>query len=252
MMDGTWRGRGRVVIVPGRFNHPDPPMTFQLDQVVPWGRSFDEYAAMFALDEGDLAKRILGCGDGPASFNAGLTARGGRAVSVDPIYRFSREDLAARIEATYPVVLEQTRRNAAEFVWSGIPSVEELGRVRRAAMEAFLADYPAGSEAGRYVVGALPGLPFTDRSFDLALCSHFLFLYSAHFDEDFHVRALLELLRVAQEVRVFPLLELGAVRSRHLDGALARLAGAGCRAEVAAVPYEFQRGGNEMLVLSTA
>lgn len=55
-------------------------------------------------------------GGGPAGFNAGLTARGGRVVSVDPIYQFSREDIAARIEATHPVVLEQARRNAAEFV----------------------------------------------------------------------------------------------------------------------------------------
>jgi hypothetical protein len=41
-----------------------------LTEIVPWGRSFDEYRAMFALSEGDLGGRILGCGDGPASFNA--------------------------------------------------------------------------------------------------------------------------------------------------------------------------------------
>ncbi|MCI5142695.1 MAG: SAM-dependent methyltransferase, partial [Candidatus Electrothrix sp. ATG1] len=43
-------------------------MTFQLKEIVPWGRSFQEYVAMFALSEDDLGKRILGCGDGPASF----------------------------------------------------------------------------------------------------------------------------------------------------------------------------------------
>jgi len=32
---------------------------------------------MFALSEGGLAGRVLGCGDGPASFNAGLTGREG-------------------------------------------------------------------------------------------------------------------------------------------------------------------------------
>ena len=41
---------------------------FTLEQVVPWGRSFDEYCNMFALSSDDLALRILGCGDGPASF----------------------------------------------------------------------------------------------------------------------------------------------------------------------------------------
>ena len=27
---------------------------FTLDQVVPWGRSFDEYRSMFAIDEADF------------------------------------------------------------------------------------------------------------------------------------------------------------------------------------------------------
>ena len=48
----------------------------KLEQVVPWGRSLAEYRAMFALSEADLQRRILGCGDGPASFNAEMTAAG--------------------------------------------------------------------------------------------------------------------------------------------------------------------------------
>jgi len=59
-------------------------VSFSLDQVVPWGRSFEEYVAMFSLTEEDLAGRILGCGDGPASFNCELTRRGGMIVSLDP------------------------------------------------------------------------------------------------------------------------------------------------------------------------
>lgn len=39
-------------------------MAFTLDKVVPWGRSYDEYVAMFALSSDDLRRRILGCGDG--------------------------------------------------------------------------------------------------------------------------------------------------------------------------------------------
>jgi hypothetical protein len=38
----------------------------KLAEVIPWGRSFDEYRRMFALTDGDLAARVLGCGDGPA------------------------------------------------------------------------------------------------------------------------------------------------------------------------------------------
>ncbi len=60
-------------------------MAFHLDQVVPWERSFDEYVAMFALETQNFGRRILGCGDGPASFNAELSPRGGAVVSVDPL-----------------------------------------------------------------------------------------------------------------------------------------------------------------------
>ena len=73
-------------------------MAFRLEEVVPWGRSFEEYQAMFALSDKDLSGRILGCADGPASFNAGLTKRGGKIVSADPLYRFSREEIRNRID----------------------------------------------------------------------------------------------------------------------------------------------------------
>jgi len=222
-------------------------MPFTLDKVVPWGRSFDEYVAMFALTDGDLEKRILGCGDGPAAFNSGLTKRGGRIVSVDPVYQYSAAAIRLRIDETYEKILEETRKNRDEFIWTDVRSPEDLGRRRMAAMEGFLADYPDGRRNGRYAAGALPHLPFRDEAFDLALCSHYLFLYSAQLSLDFHVRSVEELCRVAGEARVFPLLELGSRRSRHVDDVLSFLTGAGFDARIEKVPYEFQRGGNEML-----
>ncbi|ENO8571916.1 SAM-dependent methyltransferase, partial [Vibrio parahaemolyticus] len=45
----------------------------KLEDVVPWGRTLKEYELMFNILEEDKEKRILGCGDGPASFNAELT-----------------------------------------------------------------------------------------------------------------------------------------------------------------------------------
>lgn len=225
-------------------------MSFALEQVVPWGRSFDEYVAMFALSHDDLKKRLLGCGDGPASFNALLTRQGGRVLSVDPLYRFSAEEVRQRIDETYADVMEQTRLNRHEFMWTTIKSVDELGRIRMAAMEEFLSDYPKGLEQGRYVDGELPNLPFTDNEFDLAVCSHLLFLYSAQLPEDFHVASIRELCRVADEVRIFPLLELGARTSRHLQGVSDRLSAMGHSVSIVRVPYEFQRGGNQMMKIA--
>lgn len=222
-------------------------MSFTLKNVVPWGRSFGEYAEMFALSDADLLKRILGCGDGPASFNALLTRQGGNVLSADPLYRFSTTDIRLRIKETYAEVMEQTRKNRHEFTWISIKTMDELGRLRMAAMEEFLLDYPDGLARGRYVDGELPHLAFVDGEFDLALCSHLLFLYSEQLSEDFHVASIREMCRVAREVRVFPLLELGARISRHLPAVAARLAAEGYEVTTVPVRYEFQRGGNQMI-----
>ena len=225
---------------------------FTLDDVVPWGRSFDEYRRMFALTEADLRLRILGCADGPASFNAVATARGFRIVSCDPLYRCGAHEIRDRIAVTYDHIMDQTRRNADEFVWDTIGSVEELGRLRMDAMETFLGDFDAGKSAGRYVDAELPTLPFVDRSFDLALCSHLLFLYAGQLTDVFHRASVFELLRVAAEVRVFPLLELGGDVSRHVAGVVEAVRTAGYHAVVETVPYEFQRGGSQMLRLTSS
>lgn len=227
-------------------------MGFDLENVVPWGRSYDEYVRMFSLTPADLRCRILGCGDGPAAFNGALTRQGGAVVSVDPIYAFSAEAIRGRIAETYATVMDQLRRNQGDYVWRDVASVAQLGRLRMSAMDAFLADFDAGKGEGRYVAGELPSLPFADGAFDLALSSHFLFLYSAHLSAGFHLQALQEMLRVASEVRVFPILTLDGALSPHLRSVEDRLASQGYAVEVRRVAYEFQRGGNEMLLIRRA
>ncbi len=222
-------------------------MPFSIDQVIPWGRTLDEYEAMFSLLPQDKAGRILGCADGPASFNAEMTAQGCRVVSADPLYAFASEVIAQRGRETFELVLDQTRRNRQDFVWDRIDSPEALGQLRMEAQQLFLEDFPCGRADGRYIDASLPDLPFSDGVFDLALCSHFLFLYSQQFDLEFHVLAMQEMLRVAREVRVFPLLQLGGAPSPHVQGVVAACRAAGMRAELVSVNYEFMRNGNQML-----
>jgi hypothetical protein len=224
-------------------------MGLHLDTIVPWGRSYDEYRRMFDLTADDLHRRILGCADGPAGFNAVLSQRGGAVTSVDPLYAFTASQIRHRIQETYDIILEQLRLNHADYVWDVIPSVDALGAMRMAAMETFLADYEAGQRTGRYVTGQLPELPFEGDRFDLALVSHFLFLYHHQLSADFHHQALRELLRVASEVRVFPLVTLEGQPSPALPTVTAQLTGAGYTIDVRTVPYEFQRGGHHMLVI---
>ncbi|HUR00820.1 MAG TPA: class I SAM-dependent methyltransferase [Gemmatimonadaceae bacterium] len=205
---------------------------------------------MFSLADSDLASAILGCADGPASFNAQATEQGVRVTSVDPIYALSTAQIRERIAATSNDVIEQTRQNQQEFLWTSIASPEELLEIRMRAMELFLTDYEIGKAEGRYVTGSLPSLPFEDASFDLAVCSHFLFLYSEQLGADFHLSAIHELCRVAKEVRIFPLLGLGAIRSAHVSRIASSFRQRGFSVSIDRVPYEFQRGANEMMRIS--
>ena len=182
-------------------------MPFTLEEIVPWGRSFTEYVGMFSLTAADLEKRILGCGDGPASFNATMHAKGRRVVSVDPLYQFSGEQIRGRVREAYNTILDQLIANQVAYVWTTIASPQDLGRVRLEAMAEFLRDFLRGKGEGRYLPHELPELPFTDGEFDLALSSHLLFTYSKQLSVDFHCRAVLEMCRVAREVRIFPLLD---------------------------------------------
>jgi hypothetical protein len=223
----------------------------RLNEVIPWGRSFDEYRRMFALTADDLAGTILGCGDGPASFNAEATGLGHRVVSCDPVYAFSAREIERRVQECYATVISQVKRSLDGFVWGYFRDPEHLGQCRLAAMRRFLEDFEAHKQEGRYVAASLPRLPFQHNKFSLALVSHVLFLYSERFSLGFHVAAFEELLRVAGEVRVFPLLTLDRQWSPHLDPVRDHLTRAGFEVEVVAVEYEFQwaddHAGNRML-----
>jgi hypothetical protein len=221
-------------------------MAFTYESAVPWGRSFEEYVQMFALSERDLSLRILGCADGPAAFNAVMARRGLNVVSCDPLYQFNAAQIRKRIAETYENIIDQTYRNMDKFVWDRIRSVEELGQKRRAAMDEFLDHYEQRNE-GRYVGGELPDLPFESGTFELALCSHFLFLYSPILSLSFHEKAIEAACAVAREVRIFPLLTYDGETSSYVEPIVRRLQSDGRTVHIESVAYEFQRGGNKML-----
>ncbi|MCU0548616.1 MAG: SAM-dependent methyltransferase [Leptolyngbya sp. Prado105] len=218
-----------------------------LNAVVPWGRTLAEYQEMFNLSDTDLDAKILGCGDGPASFNAEMTALGYSVISIDPIYQFSADEIRQRVQETYDSVISQVKQNLDRYVWKNFRDADQLGQARLAAMERFLLDYEAGHAENRYQFQALPRLAFESDQFELCLCSHLLFLYSNQLSLEFHLASIAELLRVSQEVRIFPLLKLDGERSPYLETVMAELKHQGFDVEVSTVAYEFQKGGNQML-----
>jgi hypothetical protein len=203
---------------------------------------------MFDLAPDDLAGSVLDCCAGGSSF-AAETA--GRVVAVDPAYAMGRPELAARVRTGLVEGDRIIRQNADRFDWGWYGSPARRADMRRAAAELFLADLAGHPE--RYVAGALPDLPLTSSSVDLALCSHLLFTW-AELGEDWHRRALAELVRVARrEVRIFPVVVQGTGEPvAFLDGLRSELDELGHRSHVRDVPYRFQRGGNQMLVIERA
>lgn len=221
-------------------------MAFQLNSVVPWGRTMAEYQRMFRLDEEDKARKIASFGDGPASFNCEASRQGYQVTSFDPIYQFSGEALQRRIGEVRLIVMEQMRENADHYIWTQIKSLEELERLRMSAMKLFLADYETGRAEHRYLCHELPNrIPVEDNAFDLGLSSHFLLLYPA-LGYEFHIQAVTEMLRACKEVRIFPIVDLDA-RQTELAAAVIAHFQQRYSVSIEKTEYEFQKGGNQML-----
>lgn len=218
-----------------------------LAEVVPWGRNMQEYKRMFMLTPNDLNKNMISVGDGPASFNQEMRALGKSVISVDPIYHFSKEEIKKRIEETRRTILEQMSIHHSMYVWDDIRSIDELEKIRLDAMALFLDDYE--SDPQRYLPHRLPDpLPFISNFFDLSLSSHFLFLYD-ELGVDFHIRSITEMMRVSYEARFFPIVNLSGERSRVLEPVLSHFSSMFDLSTVI-VPYQFQKGANEMLLIS--
>ncbi|MBD2196292.1 MULTISPECIES: SAM-dependent methyltransferase [Calothrix] len=221
----------------------------KLDNVVPWGRTLEEYKLMFALSDADLNKSILGCGDGPASFNAEMTELGYSVVSIDPIYEFAAQQIKQRVQETYESVITQVKQNSNNYIWKNFRNADELGYARLAAMEKFLSDYETGRKEGRYLPLSLPHLELANNQFELCVCSHLLFLYSEQLSLDFHLASIDSLLKISPEVRIFPLLKLNCEISPYLKPVIQRFSNQGFDVQVQPVAYEFQKGGNQMLII---
>ena len=201
---------------------------------------------MFDLTE--LPGSVLDCCAGGAGFTAEAAARGVDAVAVDPAYELPAAELVDTVRRSLPATSSIIDEHAGSFDWKWYGTPERKDELRIEAADRFLQDVSIAPE--RYVPGCLPELPFEDRRFELVLSSHLLFTWADKYDQDWHLAALRELVRVsASEVRVFPLVQQGAGEPvTYLPELLTELEGV--TAEIRKVPYEFQVGADEMLVLS--
>ncbi|HVV77206.1 MAG TPA: methyltransferase domain-containing protein [Mycobacteriales bacterium] len=212
-------------------------------------RSFDEYVAMFDLTAEDLARSMLDCPGGAASFTAEARALGASVVAVDPVYSASPAWLAGHAVEEAVRGNRHTATSVDSFAWTFFADIEDHLERRTTSARVFGDDLIANPSV--YVAGSLPRLPFRDASFDLVLSSHLLFMYADRLDTDFHVAAVHEMARVARrEVRIFPLIsDSGSDTGALLDTIREAVETSGYSTLIRRTPYEFQKGGNEMLVV---
>jgi len=221
---------------------------YRIEEVALIGRTAAEYGQLFDLDIDEwVGKRVLDCPSGACSFVAAARERGVAAVGADAEYDRSPAALARRCPGDIDRAMASLDGVEHLYRWDFYDDVADLAGYRERAAARFLHDYAHNGD--RYVDALLPELPFPDGAFDLVLSAHFLFLYDDRLSERFHVRTARELLRVGDQLRMFPLVGFDAERSAHVDPVVDRLRADGHEVEIRSVPFEFQRGADEMLVV---
>lgn len=170
-------------------------------KIVTTSRTSSDYLEMFQLQKSSLPRDILSIADGFSSFQA--ENKHLKIISIDPIYRQSPIEMEKIFLQSYQEIQDRIRNGELNYNQEKYPTLEILLKNRQHSFQIFLTDFIRKREVS-YLSEALPSLSFSSKSFDLCLCSHFLFIYDEFFDENFHLQSLLELTRVSREVRIFP------------------------------------------------
>jgi len=213
-----------------------------------WGHHLDDYREMFDLSPEDLRAALLEFGCGPSAFNVEVRAQATSCVSCDPMFVLDEATLRTKSLLVFADRAEQVAAESTHFDFSRYGGLEGFLAQRRAGMDAFFADYTQGKKDGRYQAAEDFHLPYPDFSFDMALCSHYLFGDLDNQDLDFHIQMIRELARVAKEVRVFPLVDYNDHMSTLIGPLLLALQQQNYGVEVRSTRYHLQQAkGNAML-----
>ena len=216
-----------------------------LKKFVLWGHHLSDYCEMFDLLEQDLAdKKIIEYGAGATSFNAQMHAKGRAVVSVDPLYALPFDELKETVQDVFDTTVSKIKNNKDKYNWKNYGDLTALLEQRQQGIEQFLADFEQGKQQGRYV-SQLDNLQ--DYSFDLALITHHLFVNYGDKGASEHVALILEMIRVAGEVRTFPLLNKYGQVSQLLGPVMQILQQKDIALEVRQVASQLQKAGNAML-----
>lgn len=210
------------------------------------GHSLIDYQHMFDLSEADLNKNIITCASGFDTFNLEMTAQGKSVISCARNYNLNEKDMRALVEKNIARMKNHFDEHQEQYLLDTSATWTDIKNKLLQASERFLEDYSKGQIEKRYRAEVLSNLHFPDSSFDLALCSHYLFAQSGLSLEQ-HVSYIKEMCRVAKETRIFPLSNAYGEISDLLGPVMLQLQMEHYGVELKQVSYEFQRGSNAML-----
>ncbi|MDD2830429.1 MAG: hypothetical protein PHW18_12715 [Sulfuricurvum sp.] len=217
----------------------------QLDDFLITGRTFEEYVAFFDLNAQTMKNmRVLDCPSGASSFIAEAKSRGIAASGCDILYCYDRDALRAQGEKSIEKIYTDTSW-MADNNFDFYHSIERHKEHRVGALEAFCTDYNTKD----YWFAELPKLQYADDSFDLVLSSHLLFVYDDRLDLAFHEASITEMLRIGNEVRIFPLVDYKNSRVDEPDNLspFAYQIAEKFGGEIVKVGFEFQKNGGYMM-----
>ncbi|MDI6643794.1 MAG: methyltransferase domain-containing protein [Methanobacteriaceae archaeon] len=210
------------------------------------GRSWHEYIEMFNLTPSVLRKgKILDCAAGASSFTAKMNEKGYDITALDLLYDKKPEELEIKCKEHLNILVDALKGLEDNFLWGYFKDVYDLKKQREMVCKEFAEDYRENNGIN-YIKGDLTQIPFKDNTFSLALCSHLLFIYDHRLSYAFHSESILEMLRVAREVRVYPLVKGQSKISEYLEPLIEKINHT-ADFELVPVNYRFRRGGYEML-----
>lgn len=210
-----------------------------------WGLSLDDYREMFDLNDGDLNKNILDFQPGPNTFNKELTELNVPVHSVDQLYAQGAVDIAETVAAQMNKLKQFIHQHETKFSWDKYANVDELLQARDNRIQEFLHDFPIGTTEGRYSQD-LSQFTGQTKHFDLALVSHALFGENSD-DINYHLTNINQLIHLADEVRIFPLLDHNSEISVLVGPVSLALQQQNFGIEIREVQFHLQDKANAML-----
>ena len=210
-----------------------------------WGRNLEEYKRMFVLDNMELYIKIVSIADGPSTFNMEQRKLGINVISVDPIYNLNVDELNEVFKQSYIFNKVLFLENKEQFNFRNEEEMEELLAKRESTFNLFIEDYKENRNYYHY--GKLPKLDFESNSFNLCICSNFLFIFDHIFNLEFHIESLKEILRLSKEVRIFPLYNIEGKESDYLSAVIEFLDNNKYSWTIESNDYHVYKNGNRFL-----